>query len=732
MFVFGQFTLSKVEVDLFKQGIKYCPNSSSFLSPLIIDTANLARKLRLSDYHNSKKKHNLNNIVDTSLIYCPNKNADINVNNNIFLETNIHELINVLNNIKTNTVITKEEHTIKKLSTRMKKENYVLTKSDKGSNFVFLHTELYNTLINKHLLDTNTYEETGEPLESQIHEQIVLLCDNYKDNLTPKEYKYLCTEDWKFNYFYILPKLHKLKDLPNKLKEGELYIQINPTPNDLNSRPIVSTINGVTSKLSKLLDEVLKPYLKLIPSYIKDSYDFLNKLNKDITDDSITLATWDIVSLYTKIPNELGIEAIKYWLTYKQHLERISNNFIINALRIILNFNTFIWNNKHFKQKSGVAMGVKLAPTYAILTIGFLEQKFYDICTIRLGPTIGDYIKVNFFRFIDDCFLVWKNDFGDINQVSDILNDLNVNISFTHSFNSKEIPFLDILIYKKDNKLETDIYKKPTDSDQILSFYSHHPRHSIRNIPYVLTRRIFSITSENERIKENLKNLKIRLLKAKYPIKLIDDAMKCNYEFSSKKIENLKEMYPISISYNKNTSNTINKLRHNVLTLNNLTPTKHIIGNKKLCIAYKSSPNLLQTINNYSSPKIRCCNEPRCKTCKLLFGNYCIKLPNRTPIYPNKNMNCKSNNVIYCLICTNCEKLYVGQTSLPLRQRMTLHRQHNTFPEYAILNCNRHFYSCSKEFKVAPLFQIVDCTVSKLLFIERYFINRIKPELNSI
>ena len=95
-------------------------------------------------------------------------------------------------------------------------------------------------------------------------------------------------------------------------------------------------------------------------------------------------------------------------------------------------------------------------------------------------------------------------------------------------------------------------------------------------------------------------------------------------------------------------------------------------------------------------------------------------------------MNCITSNVIYCLICEKCNFLYVGQTSLNLCNRITLHRQHTNHENYASLTCNKHFQNCSDgKFKVVPLFSIkINPTTSQLLFAETFFIKLLKPELN--
>ena len=58
--------------------------------------------------------------------------------------------------------------------------------------------------------------------------------------------------------FYITPKIHK---------------ENNPR------RPVINSINCHTSETSRFADYHLQPLLEEIPSYIKDTIDFANKIN---------------------------------------------------------------------------------------------------------------------------------------------------------------------------------------------------------------------------------------------------------------------------------------------------------------------------------------------------------------------------------------------------------------------------------------------------------------------
>ena len=63
---------------------------------------------------------------------------------------------------------------------------------------------------------------------------------------------------------------------------------------------------------SKYVDYHLQLIVKQIPSYVKDTNDFINKINaaKSVPKNSY-LVTMDVRSLYTNVPNSEGISAVK-------------------------------------------------------------------------------------------------------------------------------------------------------------------------------------------------------------------------------------------------------------------------------------------------------------------------------------------------------------------------------------------------------------------------------------
>ena len=89
--------------------------------------------------------------------------------------------------------------------------------------------------------------------------------------------------------FYTLTKIHK------------------PTPV---GRPIISGCDGPTERLSAFVDKLLQPIAKEQESYLKDSTDFINFIERKRVPYNAILVSMDVTSLFTNIPQEEGIETV--------------------------------------------------------------------------------------------------------------------------------------------------------------------------------------------------------------------------------------------------------------------------------------------------------------------------------------------------------------------------------------------------------------------------------------
>ena len=162
--------------------------------------------------------------------------------------------------------------------------------------------------------------------------------------LTESEYKTLTQKTYKISNFYMLPKLHKSKELKDILmaKNSE-YINVDKILT-IESTPIVAGPCYHTSVVSQILDVVTEPTLSFIKHILKDSFDFIDQIGTQCTGHTI-LSTCDIKSLYTNIKHDVFYKTIEYWID-KFHddiplLSCFTKAFLLEGLYIILKFNYF-------------------------------------------------------------------------------------------------------------------------------------------------------------------------------------------------------------------------------------------------------------------------------------------------------------------------------------------------------------------------------------------------------
>ena len=115
-------------------------------------------------------------------------------------------------------------------------------------------------------------------------------------------------------------------------------------------------------------------------------------------------------------------------------------------------------------------------------------------------PKMMDKLKF-WTRYVDDTFAFVKP--SEIDNIHRQLNGYNPQIQFTYETETdRKIPFLDVMIERKDSLLETSVYRKKTNNNIYMNWNSYSPRSwkigTLRN----LTRRAIMISSENNLQKE--------------------------------------------------------------------------------------------------------------------------------------------------------------------------------------------------------------------------------------
>jgi len=458
------------------------------------------------------------------------------------------------------------------------------------------------------------------------------------------------------------------------------------------------------------------------------------------------LISFDIVSLYTNIPHDFGIEAISYWLDRYPEIihDRFDKEFIVKGLELILKNNNFSFNSLFFNKCKGTAMGTKVAPTYATLVLGYLEEKLYVKIASEKGGDFAEYIQKQWKRYLDDCFMFWERSLSDLIFFENILNSLHTDIIFKIQQSSDQMPFLDIMVIKNGTKIVTDIYFKSTDSKQYLTFKSCHPKHTKANVPFSLARRVCTIVSDRNVLKSRLIELYDILIKRDYPIQIIKTGIVKALQIPRSNLLNGKEyteenLIPFISTHNPKNRELFGVLKSNFEMLQTDVTMKGILNNTKFIKCKRQLPNLrsllIKSEFNETNivPSVSKCNEPRCALCKYIIEGSSLKIKNKV-FHIRENMNCTVKNVIYVLICNGCSEFYIGQTGDKLRNRRTVHDQQIRDPSTRQLPLSAHIEICSTKdpkYLIFPFYKCHSDNVSARLSKERYFINIFNPKLNN-
>ena len=79
-------------------------------------------------------------------------------------------------------------------------------------------------------------------------------------------------------------------------------------------RPIISSCNSITEPISQFVDRWLQPHVKNLPSYLKNSTEFLKLIETTKSPHNCLLASIDVSSLYINIPHDDGKRNVLYYL----------------------------------------------------------------------------------------------------------------------------------------------------------------------------------------------------------------------------------------------------------------------------------------------------------------------------------------------------------------------------------------------------------------------------------
>ena len=293
-------------------------------------------------------------------------------------------------------------------------------------------------------------------------------------------------------------------------------------------------------------------------------------------------------------------------------------------------------------------------------------------------------------RYVDDTL----SSVPDIQSATTFLATLNKchpSIHFTMEIaDSNKLPFLGMMIEKKDCELVTSVYRKPTNNGLLLHFQSHVDMRYKKSLIRTMLHRAYRLSSSWESIVRECDHLTGMFFKLGYPDRLVDATI----------TSFLHSVLMDKDQVKKNNAMSERNIVRVVLPFKDQRSADFV--RKQLKDLGNNIGNPIQTI--FTSPKI---------------GEQ-LQIQERKPPVVSRQ------SVVYQFKCDLCDTDYIGYTTRHLHQRIEEHRASAV---------GTHVKGCHgtsnpellKQFSVLKKCQgKLDCLIREMLFIRER-----KPKLNT-
>ena len=237
-----------------------------------------------------------------------------------------------------------------------KKKIIVIKACDKGAGVIILNDDEYMRACYSHL---TSYQTENIPYYIQVDDLEIERTKSKISNalkealegeiISKDEYSEMIADDKGPGRFYCNFKVHK-------------PLEKNKAPP---VRPIISGSGSITEGIATFVNHHIEEIGIKHETSLQDTPDFLRMIDKNNEgpklDKNAILATMDVEGLYTNITHEEGIHCMKEELN-KTQKSKVTTDFIVKLMEIILYHNVFEFHEFFWKQSMGAAMGSKPVP----------------------------------------------------------------------------------------------------------------------------------------------------------------------------------------------------------------------------------------------------------------------------------------------------------------------------------------------------------------------------------
>ncbi|BHF76669.1 hypothetical protein SprV_0501976800 [Sparganum proliferum] len=246
------------------------------------------------------------------------------------------------------------------------------------------------------------------------------------------------------------------------------------------------------------------------------------------------------------LPNDLATESIELLpkSKYDERENRLGHAQILHILKLCLR-TYFTFDGTIYEQVKGTPMGSPIS--------GFIAETVLQ----RLESLVSQHHKPKFWvRYVDDTFVIIERD--QVLTFQEHLNAVFPNIRFTmEEEENNQLAFLDVLVCHKDcGGLKIKVFRKATNTMQVLNVNSNHPISHKRSCVRTLYRRVETHCSEPEDKIAELQYLR-RVFKASgYPRNFVNRCIRKRDERPNR----TDTKYWRALPYVKNVSEAVGRL----------------------------------------------------------------------------------------------------------------------------------------------------------------------------
>ena len=421
---------------------------------------------------------------------------------------------------------------------------------------------------------------------------------------------------------------------------------------------------------------LLAPVVGRSSSHVCNSKDFADFISWQALREDEVMVSFDVLSLFTCIQTDLAVQVACDRLekdpTLSERTELLVDD-IINLLTLCLDATFLEFRGKLYQQVHGTAMGSPVSVVIANLVMEDVEQR--ALATFHSPPRFWK-------RYVDDTFTVLPR-----NLVQEFLSHLNsteacIQFTFEKETEDGKLPFLDVCLCREsDGSVTTSVYRKPTHTNQYLPFDSHHPVAHKASVVRTLMSRASELSSNGVvRVAEE-KKVVDALKQNGYPLRFIQRHSRCSNLPRPVEDDQSPPRTSLTLPYISGLSEAI----------------KRILGPLDIKVAFRPHSTLRRQLVHPKDP---------------------VPLDQRT-------------GVVYQIPCSECPKVYIGQSGRTLKQRLSEHRQALQKGDTAASALAEHVWSTGHQVNLSKA-EVIDSHpfVTTRCLLESWHIQRHSNTLN--